>query len=276
MAWRAAVEPIAASAGTVILGLLCLLLSRPELQPRGLGPVGAIGIAGALRRGADLPARRSCCCSAAGCSGRWSRRSTTSTPRTPWAPAGSGAGWPAGRPAPAPSWVVTLLALAGRRGGSCPTLKADGHRPVRRFPRPRSTRSPARRCSPATSRPGPAARSMIVAAGDRADRRVRRGDRDTRDRRVRPVTAAGTGPPAGGRRRKVVDGQVQVQATLQRRRPTARRPRTPSRRLRERRCDTGRHGRAGRRQHGHPTSTSGLASDARPAGDHPGDPAGRS
>lgn len=46
-AWRGAVEPIAASAATVILGLLCLLLSQLG-STRGLGPVGAIGIAGAL------------------------------------------------------------------------------------------------------------------------------------------------------------------------------------------------------------------------------------
>ena len=47
LAWRRTIEPVAASAGTVILGLLCLLLS--ELQStKGLGPVGAIGIAAAL------------------------------------------------------------------------------------------------------------------------------------------------------------------------------------------------------------------------------------
>src|SRR4051812_40867443 len=47
LAWRRTIEPVAASAGTVILGLLCLLLS--ELQTtKGLGPVGAIGIAASL------------------------------------------------------------------------------------------------------------------------------------------------------------------------------------------------------------------------------------
>ena len=46
-AWRAAVEPIAASAATVILGLLCLQLSELG-NTRGLGPVGAFGIAGAF------------------------------------------------------------------------------------------------------------------------------------------------------------------------------------------------------------------------------------
>jgi RND superfamily putative drug exporter len=46
-AWKAAVSPITASAATVILGLLCLLLSQLG-STRGLGPVGALGIAGAL------------------------------------------------------------------------------------------------------------------------------------------------------------------------------------------------------------------------------------
>ncbi|WP_091677150.1 MMPL family transporter [Amycolatopsis marina] len=46
-AWRATIEPIAASAGTVILGVLCLLLSDLNSN-KGLGPVAAIGIAAAL------------------------------------------------------------------------------------------------------------------------------------------------------------------------------------------------------------------------------------
>ncbi|MEO8829588.1 MMPL family transporter [Lapillicoccus sp.] len=46
-AWRAAVEPIAASAATVIIGLLCLRLSELG-STKGLGPVGAFGIAGAF------------------------------------------------------------------------------------------------------------------------------------------------------------------------------------------------------------------------------------
>ncbi len=46
-AWRATVAPITASAGTVVLGLLCLLFSELNSN-QGLGPVAAIGIAGAL------------------------------------------------------------------------------------------------------------------------------------------------------------------------------------------------------------------------------------
>ncbi len=46
-AWRGTVEPISASAMTVILGLLCLLLSDLG-GTRGLGPIAALGILGAL------------------------------------------------------------------------------------------------------------------------------------------------------------------------------------------------------------------------------------
>jgi putative drug exporter of the RND superfamily len=46
-AWRASLEPIVASAGTVILGLLCMLISDLKSN-KGLGPVAAIGIVCAL------------------------------------------------------------------------------------------------------------------------------------------------------------------------------------------------------------------------------------
>jgi len=46
-AWRGSVEPIVASAATVILGLLCLMLASLR-NTAGLGPVGALGITGAL------------------------------------------------------------------------------------------------------------------------------------------------------------------------------------------------------------------------------------
>uniref|UniRef100_UPI0015F0810C MMPL family transporter n=1 Tax=Pseudonocardia pini TaxID=2758030 RepID=UPI0015F0810C len=46
-AYRATLEPVLASAGTVILGLLCLLLSGLNSN-RGLGPVAALGIAASV------------------------------------------------------------------------------------------------------------------------------------------------------------------------------------------------------------------------------------
>lgn len=47
VAWRATFEPILASGTTVILGLLALMLAQLK-GTAGLGPVGALGIAGAL------------------------------------------------------------------------------------------------------------------------------------------------------------------------------------------------------------------------------------
>lgn len=47
VAWRQTLGPVAASGGTVIAGLLCLLLSDLG-NISGLGPVGALGIAGAM------------------------------------------------------------------------------------------------------------------------------------------------------------------------------------------------------------------------------------
>ncbi|WP_020659702.1 MMPL family transporter [Amycolatopsis benzoatilytica] len=47
LAWRATLAPVAASAGTVVLGVLCLLFSDLNSN-KGLGPVAAIGIGAAL------------------------------------------------------------------------------------------------------------------------------------------------------------------------------------------------------------------------------------
>ncbi len=47
VAWRASLEPIAASAATVMICLLCLRLSQLG-STQGLGPVGALGIVGAF------------------------------------------------------------------------------------------------------------------------------------------------------------------------------------------------------------------------------------
>ena len=52
-AWRACLAPIGASAGTVIIGLLCLTLSELNSN-KSLGPVGAIGIAAAFLAGMTL------------------------------------------------------------------------------------------------------------------------------------------------------------------------------------------------------------------------------
>ncbi|GAA1949535.1 MMPL family transporter [Amycolatopsis minnesotensis] len=47
IAWRASLEPIGASGGTVILGMLCMLASELTSN-RSLGPIASLGILGAL------------------------------------------------------------------------------------------------------------------------------------------------------------------------------------------------------------------------------------
>ena len=120
-AWRACLGPIAASAGTVIIGLLCLTLSELNSN-KSLGPVGAIGIAGAFLAGMTLlPALLLL--------GRW-----IFWPRVPHVvhdgdPVEPGGLWAkvsafVGR-RPRQIWIVTAVVL----GVAClavPTLKASG------------------------------------------------------------------------------------------------------------------------------------------------------
>ncbi|WP_024875575.1 MMPL family transporter [Saccharomonospora piscinae] len=119
-AWRATIEPIAASAGTVILGVLCLLFSDLESN-KGLGPVAAIGIAASLLASVTfLPA----VLAVFGRTAYWPFR-----PREGSTPPESGGIW--GRVAtrvdraPRAVWVVTsLVLLAGV--AFVPQLKASG------------------------------------------------------------------------------------------------------------------------------------------------------
>ena len=107
-AYKGAFEPIVASGLTVILGLLCLLLSDLA-SLSGLGPVGRDG-----HRRRRCSARSPCCpprwcCWAGGRSGRSARCTAPSTPT----PRGCGAGWRGWcRPAYRVVWVGTFLALA--------------------------------------------------------------------------------------------------------------------------------------------------------------------
>ena len=172
-ALRACVEPIAASAGTVIAGVLCLLLSDLGSN-RSLGPVAAIGIASALLGALTLlPAlllvvRQAlarpvlAACSAPAARRRPRRPSTrTSTPRSsPTLPTAPGL-WPrlarfVGRKAQAR--VDRHGARPGRRC-RVPAHPQRVRAPTRSTSSSRtSTRSPARRCSPSTSRRGPSSR----------------------------------------------------------------------------------------------------------------------
>lgn len=124
-AWRASLEPIAASAGTVVAGLLCLLLSDLNSN-RSLGPVAAIGIGGAFLAALTLlPALL--------LAGRW-----LFWPRVPrWQPdaefslekahpAWHRVGSAVAR-RPRPIWVTTVLVL-GAAAAFVPTFQAEGTR----------------------------------------------------------------------------------------------------------------------------------------------------
>ncbi|WP_181772433.1 MMPL family transporter [Amycolatopsis pittospori] len=119
-AWRSTIEPIAASAGTVILGVLCLLFSDLNSN-KGLGPVAAIGIAAALLTTVTfLPAVLALC----GRNAFWPFRPAVAPPREEtggiW---GRVAGWVSR--APRTIWIVTtVVLLAG--GAFLPQLKASG------------------------------------------------------------------------------------------------------------------------------------------------------
>jgi RND superfamily putative drug exporter len=119
-AWRATIEPVAASAGTVILAVLCLLFSDLNSN-RSLGPVAAIGIGAALLSTTTfLPAALALLGRAA----FWPRRPTPGTRSR----SGDGV-W--GRVArgvsarPRAVWIVTaLVLLAG--AAWLPQLRASG------------------------------------------------------------------------------------------------------------------------------------------------------
>ena len=127
VAWRASLEPVAASAGTVIAGLLCLMLSDLGSNA-SLGPVAAIGIAASFLAALTLlPALLLL----AG-----SRSRAVFWPRVPRYAAASGGAAPARaglwqriastvtRRARA-VWVLTLVGLLAL-AAFVPTLRADG------------------------------------------------------------------------------------------------------------------------------------------------------
>lgn len=121
---RGSVEPILASGGTVIAGLLCLLLSD-LISNQSLGPVAAIGIAFAMLAALTfLPAALYLLGRAA----YWPRRPKFDPNRDNEAQVHSGpyakvGAWVAKRPRPV--WIVVTILLAVG-AAFVPTLKADG------------------------------------------------------------------------------------------------------------------------------------------------------
>ena len=174
------------------------------------------------RRRAHLPARRSCCCSAGGVF--WPL-----VPRVDHVHAedavGSRGVW--GRVA-----GMVGRAPAGALGRHAARAPGPRRRSSRRSgptasPSPscsstRSSRSPARRCSPATSRPASGSPVQIVVDQDRADAVVATVKRDA-DVSEAAVASAGPGDPAEGRRRQGAGAGHAAH-----RRPTARPPRRSS------------------------------------------------
>lgn len=123
-AWRATLPPIAASAGTVILGVLCLLLSDLNSN-RSLGPIAALGIAASFLASVTfLPA----VLALFGRSAFWPRRPHPATGDDA-AAGGTHRIWErvAGVVAAAPRkvWALTLLALL-IGAAFAPTFRADG------------------------------------------------------------------------------------------------------------------------------------------------------
>src|SRR4051812_6459798 len=219
LAWRRTIEPVAASAGTVILGLLCLLLS--ELQTtKGLGPVGAIGIAASLLSAMTflpallvLPGRNS-----AGEHGRWvfwpSIPHVGSTgPETGgiWARVSRLVGEHPRRVAIASG--VGLLVLAA----FLPTLKASGIRQSDTF----LTTVESVTGGDALARHFPAGSgtpTIVIGPAEDAQALVAAIRKTPGVSSVVPFTdpaaAGGSGPREGVQQPKVVNGRVQFQVTL--------------------------------------------------------------
>ncbi len=251
-AWRACIEPIAASAGTVIIGLLCLLLSDLNSN-RSLGPVGAIGIASSFVAAMTLlpallmagrwlfwpriphPAPhhgRHEAGPAADADGRGALRpddpvdsatldSATDSASVDGAAdartAGAGGLW--GRISafvgrhPRRIWIVTTIALAI----AClfvPTLKASGTSQTDVFLT--DVDSIAGQDALSEHFPGGSGNPVVIIAPEAAAAEVIAAVGAVPGISSPPaaLTAAGAGPQAAGQPPLVVDGTVQIQATL--------------------------------------------------------------
>ncbi len=120
IAWRATLEPIAASAGTVVLGVLCLLFSDLNSN-KGLGPVAAIGIGAALLASTTfLPAVLALC----GRGAFWPFKPALGSPHPETAGIWGRVAALVGK-RPRTVWVVTALVL-GIGVAFLPQLKASG------------------------------------------------------------------------------------------------------------------------------------------------------
>ena len=204
IAWRATLEPILASAATVILGLLALLLADLK-GTSGLGPVAALGIIGALLAALTLlPAML-----VLGL--RWifwpmipradhTREEDVIAMRLGWGRVARAVGR-----RPRAVWMVTLAGLLAA-GAFLPTLKTDGIAQSDLF----LTKVDSVQGQEVLDRHfdgGSGTPVEIVAPQDRAADVVDALQRQ--DGLSNPVIGTQPGAPP-----KVVDGQVLIQATL--------------------------------------------------------------
>jgi RND superfamily putative drug exporter len=187
-AMRSAFESIAASASTVVLGLLCLLLSELSSN-RGLGPVAAIGIAASLLTSLTfLPAALALL----GRSAFWPFRPRRTTGPGLWGRIAN----LVGRRFTA-VWIVVALALVAL-AGFMPLLRADGVSPSAVFLN--RTDAVAGQAAVAEHFPAEAADPVVVVA--------KQADAD-RVARVVYSTPGVLGVAIG---RTVVDGMVEIDA----------------------------------------------------------------
>ncbi len=214
-AWRACLGPIAASAGTVIIGLLCLLLSDLNSN-KDLGPIGAIGIASSFAAALTLlPALLM--------AGRW--LFWPRIPRVAEHVDGRHAITQRAEPGlwekisvfvarhPRRIWVITTIVLAA----ACafvPTLKASGTSQTDVFLT--DVDSIAGQEALSGHFPGGSGNPVVIIAPESIATEVIGAVGAVGGIAGEPamVTAAGTGPQSAGMPPLVVDGMVQIQATL--------------------------------------------------------------
>ncbi len=199
LAWRATVEPVTASAGTVIAAVLCLLVSDLNSN-KGLGPVAAIGVASAwLASMTFLPA----VLALAGRAAFWPLRPAHGSPHV------ERHGW-WGRLADRvvrrhrAVWILTGLVLL-IFAAFLPQLKAQGTSQADTFLRP--VQSVEGQNLLAEHFPGGSgAPTIIIANADRAQQVKRAAEVDG-------VSEVGILTGEDGKP-KVVDGRVELQAVL--------------------------------------------------------------
>jgi RND superfamily putative drug exporter len=217
VAWRRSVAPIVASGATVILGVLCLLLSDLASN-RGLGPISAVNVVFAVLVALTfLPAALTLLGRAA----FWPFRPRPGSPAPEQAGLwGRVAGLIRRRPAPVLAGTVAVL-VAG--AGFLPTLDADGIA-LSDTIRGRSQAVDGQAVLARHFDAGVGSPAVIITPANSAEEVTRAAAAVPGVAQVVPVTDAGPGgaggppgaAPRGGRAQpRVVDGLVELDATLE-------------------------------------------------------------